>query len=150
MFIGQAGENQVEFVIKDYQSPEQPRNYFEANWLMVQIHVRTASAQWQAEAPVMLTSELNCFVDWLQALCENVAPNRFFDFEEPSLYVCVTDRKDELLTLEFHFHLEFRCPREQGNETRVAVTMRLSELEEWVRYLKQRAEELPVRYVFDM
>ncbi len=77
MYIGQTGENQIALAIEGYQYPENPQNYFEANWLMVDLAVCTPKAQWQAQAPVILSSELNCFIDWLQATGENRAQNRF-------------------------------------------------------------------------
>lgn len=150
MEIGQTGENQIALEIEGYQYPEEPQNYFEANWLMVDLSVRTPKAQWQAKAPVILASELNCFLDWLQAVGENTAANRFFDFEEPTLYVCLTERTAHAVTLEFHFHLDFRCPEEEQHETRVAVVLTLAELDSWIRHLKQYAEAYPVRYVFEM
>ena len=149
MYIGQNGENQIEFTVNGYQHLEVAQNYFEANWLMITSGVQTPAVQWQATAPVMLSNELNCFIDWLQALKENLAQNRYFDFEEPSLYVCMTERTAHDITLEFHLHLEFRCPAEQQHETRVAVSMSYAEMDNWIRDLKQYAEKYPVRYVFD-
>ncbi len=150
MYIGQTDGNQIALEIEGYQYPEEPQNYFEANWLMVRLTVCTATVQWQAKAPVILSSELNCFIDWLQAVGENMAQNRFFDFEEPTLYVCLESRTPHTITLEFHFHLDFRCPDEEQHETRVAVTLTLAELDSWIRHLKQAAETYPVRYVFEM
>lgn len=150
MYIGQTGENQIAIAVAGYQYPENPQNYFEANWLMVDLAVCTPKAQWQAQAPVILSSELNCFIDWLQAIGENRAQNRFFDFEEPTLYICMTDHTAHTITLEFHFHLDFRCPEEEKHETRVVVVLTLAELDAWVRQLKQYAEDYPVRYVFEM
>lgn len=150
MYIGQSSENQMELVVEGYQHPEDSQNYFEANWLMIALAVRTPTAQWQAKAPVMLSNELNCFIDWLQALGENVAQSRYFDFEEPTLYVCMLERTAHAITLEFHLHLDFRCPDEENHETRVAITMELPELDNWVHELKRYADQYPVRYVFEM
>lgn len=148
--LDKQAENQIAIAVAGYQYPENPQNYFEANWLMVDLAVCTPKAQWQAQAPVILSSELNCFIDWLQAIGENRAQNRFFDFEEPTLYICMTDHMAHTITLEFHFHLDFRCPEEEKHETRVAVVLTLAELDAWVRQLKQYAEDYPVRYVFEM
>ena len=150
MYIGQTGESQIEFVIEGYQHAEATNNYFEANWLMVALSVVTPEVQWQAKAPVILSNELDCFIDWLQALSGNLAPNRYFDFEEPSLYVCVTERTSHTITLEFHLHLDFRCPNEDNQETRVALTVSFAELDSWVRQLKVYADSYPVRYVFNV
>ena len=54
------------------------------------------------------------------------------------------------IILEFHLHLDFRYPKEEQHETRVAITMELAQLDSWVRQLKKYAEEFPVRYVFEM
>ena len=77
MYIGQKGENQIELVVEGYQHPDVSQNYFEANWLMIGLSVHTPHMQWFAKAPAMLSNELNCFIDWLQAIEENVAQNRF-------------------------------------------------------------------------
>ena len=150
MYIGQKGENQIELVVEGYQHPDVSQNYFEANWLMIGLSVHTPHMQWFAKAPAMLSNELNCFIDWLQAIEENVAQNRFFDFAEPSLYVCLAERTAHTLTLECHLHLDFRCPEEAQHETRVAGTMDFAELDCWIRQLKKYAEEYPVRYVFEI
>ena len=150
MYIGQAGENQIELLVEGYQNPDVAQNYFEANWLMISLKVQTPQAQWQAKAPAILSNELNRFIAWLQAIGEDVAQNRFFDFEDPSLYVCMTERTNHTIILEFHLHLDFRYPKEEQHETRVAITMELAQLDSWVRQLKKYAEEFPVRYVFEM
>ena len=150
MYIGHKGENQIEFVVEGYQKWKQAKNYFEANWLNVTISVLTPTLSWKATAPAILAEELIHFVDWLQALKEQLAQNRYFDFEDPSLYVCMVAQDAHTITLEFHLHLDFRRPQERNHETRVAVTLTFAELDTWVRALKQDAERFPVRYVFDM
>jgi len=150
MYIGQDGANQIALMVESYQYPENPHNFFEANWLMVTLSVRTATMEWQAKAPVILSNELNCFIDWLQAVGEDVAQNRYFDFEEPTLYVKLLERNAHAVTLEFHLHLDFRCPDEAQHETRVAVSMDLAQLDSWIRQLKEYAEQYPVRYVFEL
>jgi hypothetical protein len=150
MYIGQKDGNQIALMIEGYQHPDASQNYFEANWLMVTLSVCTPEAAWQAKAPAILASELNRFIDWLQALEDNRAENRFFDFEDPMLYICLQDRTAHIITLEFHLHLDFRCPQEQNHETRIAVTLEFAQLDAWIRELKQFAEAYPVRYVFEI
>ena len=150
MYIGQEGKNQIELSIKGYEHPDVSDNYFEANWLNTEISVKTVTQSWNASAPVVLSNELSSFNDWLLALQENKAQNRFFDFEDPSLYVCMTDKNEEALTLEFHLHLDFRCPDEENHETRVAVAISKEQLDNWTAQLQAYTESYPTRYVVEM
>lgn len=151
MYIGQTGESQIEFVIEGYQHAEATNNYFEANWLMVALSV-VNHQKYSGRQKRRSFFPMNWIVLLIgcRLLSGNLAPNRYFDFEEPSLYVCVTERTSHTITLEFHLHLDFRCPNEDNQETRVAVTVSFAELDSWVRQLKVYADRYPVRYVFNV
>lgn len=150
MYIGQEGKNQIELVVNGYEHPDAADNYFGANWLEVTISAKTPTQAWSASAPVVLSNELSSFNDWLLALQENKAQNRFFDFEDPSLYVCMTEKTEDILTLEFHLHLDFRCPDEENHETRVAVKVSGEQMKAWTDQLQKYTETYPIRYVVDM
>ena len=44
MYIGQAGENQIELLVEGYQNPDVAQNYFAANWQMISLKVQTPQA----------------------------------------------------------------------------------------------------------
>ena len=150
MYIGQTGGNQLELMVEGYQHEDFSQNFFEANWLRIALAVRTPDTMWRAKAPAILSNELDTFLDWLQSLRANSGQKRFFDFEDPTLYVCVLEQDAHELTLEFHLHLDFRRPQEDKNETRVAITMNYQELDSWIRHLKQFSEAYPVRYIIGL
>lgn len=148
MFIGQPGKNQAALTIKGYQNPGQYKNLYEANWLLVELSIQTPEHQWKSTAPAMLTNEMDCFIDWLQALVEDRASSRFFDFLEPLFYVSLQDKNNGRYQFIFHLQLDFKPPfAKDAHEFQLPLELSSQQLHDWIAELKTMAAKYPVIYI---
>lgn len=145
MFIGQSGKNQASLIINGYQHPGNRKNYYDANWLDLTLTLKTPQYQWSAQAPAMLACEMYRFIDWLQAIHERQAVNRFFDCQEPLIYFSLDQQNEDGYILTFHLGLDFKPPHVEQS----AFTLEISneQLLQWISHLQSYAIKCPVNYI---
>ena len=77
-----------ELLIQGYQFPKNSNDYWDSNWLFIQINVSANSGSWSYVDACLVTFEIERLADWLDSLSAG-------DFRKPSLFFTEN-------VLEFH------------------------------------------------
>jgi hypothetical protein len=69
--------------IVGYQFPDHQDDYWDSNWLMMQIQVQFSEHFWSVKDPCLTTFEIQKLIEWLHQLSNNVTDNDSLGFTEP-------------------------------------------------------------------
>jgi len=123
-----AGSSRFSLTVVGYQFPTvtAQTDPYDANWLMVKLHVETDAARWTSIDPCLLTSELRSLAEWFTRVAEReprVVTDVTYDqrggdaltFIEPNVAFSVADYPSEDSAL-IRVHLSF-VSLDEGSES---------------------------------
>ncbi len=99
--------------IVGYQYPERQDDYWDSNWLVVQIDLQLCEKSWFVIDPGLTTFEVQLLIDWLNQLALNASGEKSLTFTEPYLqFDFITDQnKNHIL------RVNYRLPPKAGNNS---------------------------------
>ncbi|MFT4076566.1 MAG: hypothetical protein QM647_13665 [Asticcacaulis sp.] len=100
------GESWLGLKIVGYQFPNEIRDAYDSNWLMVLGHAGIDGRSWSFTDPCLLTTEVEALADWLVAVASGAASSQDCGFIEPNLYF----KRSSPNTIHVSFSLESRPP----------------------------------------
>jgi hypothetical protein len=68
MKLNSSNANSFELKIIGYEFPEIKNDYYDSNWLMVQIDIVSSQGIWNATFPALLTFEVEQLANWLNSI----------------------------------------------------------------------------------
>jgi hypothetical protein len=92
-----------------YQFPTTTSEYWDANWLQVQIEATHPRGSWSATDPSLLTFEVASLATWLDSLAVGVSVEAEEEFTEPHLSFHLVQAEGGP-ALRVYFELEARPP----------------------------------------
>lgn len=143
-------ERQTEFELRvlGYQFPEVESCEYDANWLMIQVNVRTLSGSWSATDPCMLTWETHWLLNWLADLESNRENSPEISFLESNLMFRVEGKSEQAFDLRICVSGELG-PRYDISEDMTPIEIPLhisvSDLRQCVLSLSRELGLFPVR-----
>lgn len=76
-----------------YQFPNNLEQYWDSNWLFIQIQIQLSQQSSSVKDPCLTTFEVQLLIDWLQRFEMNGVMKKGLDFVEPTIqFECNTDR----------------------------------------------------------
>ena len=105
-FSGQRHE-ELEFKILGYELPENLGPSYEANFLYIELDVKTTSGNWQTDNCALSTTDVEQVIDWFHNLAQNTVVIRDLKFVEQGIsfeYVKNTDGQ-----VQFRILLHAEC-----------------------------------------
>ena len=109
MFLrGQEG-NELELAVVGYQFPDEERDPWDSNSLLVSVRVLAPEGSWEVVDPCLTTWEAKSLVSWLVHAAATAVP---ITFSEPNLTVTARSRTSAPLRVHLRacFALELRPP----------------------------------------
>lgn len=139
--------NSFELQIIGYQFPEITDGDYDANWMIIQVHVTNRDGTWTARDASMLTWEVSTLARWLKYRDQTYSRTQTCGFIEPNLEFRFSDDGD---TLTIFFDLELRPDwiRDKYNfDGDVSVDFAIAELDliNSARELEQQLLQFPIR-----
>ncbi|WP_147364061.1 hypothetical protein [Deinococcus cavernae] len=116
-----AGSVEFSFQIVGYQFPEIVDDYYDSEWLYIDIAVKLNQQSWMSRDPSLCTYELRCLIDWLSEVAEfadvfgkwrteRLATRSFFTEPNLSFEVLNGHPTGAPITLRVYFALESLPP----------------------------------------
>lgn len=87
MLLRGAEGNELELRIAGYQFPEEERDPWDSNWLLVSVRVLSPEGSWSVEDPCLTTWEAKRLVSWLVQAAAREPSAVPITFTEPNLTV---------------------------------------------------------------
>ena len=104
--------NELEFGIVGYQFPDEERDPWDSNWLLVSVRVLAPEGSWEVIDPCLTTWEAKRLVSWLIPAAAHDPAAMPMTFTEPNLTVVARGRTSAPLRVHVRagFALERRPP----------------------------------------
>jgi hypothetical protein len=104
--------NELELGIVGYQFPDEQRDPWDSNWLLVSVRVLAPEGSWDVVDPCLTTWEAKGLVAWLVAAAAREPSSVPMTFTEPNLTVTALSRPTAPLRVHVRacFALELRPP----------------------------------------
>ena len=87
MLLHGAEGNELELAIAGYQFPDEARDPWDSNWLLVSVRVLSPEGSWAVDDPCLTTWEAKRLVSWLVHAAAREASAAPMTFTEPNLTV---------------------------------------------------------------
>lgn len=101
---------EFEFRVAGYQFPEVENDAYDANWLLVNIGVRSPAGSLSKTDPCLLTWEGHWFANWLVDLVSGQSADEELSFLDGNIFFSVLARDDEKVRLVVEFGDELVPP----------------------------------------
>ncbi len=104
--------NELELAIVGYQFPDEERDPWDSNWLLVAVRVLAPEGSWEVVDPCLTTSEAKRLVSWLIHAAAHDPAAMPMTFTEPNLTVIARGRTSAPLRVHVRacLALELRPP----------------------------------------
>ncbi len=112
MLLRGAEGNELELTIAGYQFPDEERDPWDSNWLLVSVRVLAPEGSWEVVDPCLTTWEAKRLVSWLIHAAARDPSAVPMTFTEPNLTVTARSRTRAPLRVHVRacFALELRPP----------------------------------------
>jgi hypothetical protein len=100
--------------IVGYQYSDLEDQFWDANWLFVQIQLQVSEQSWAVKDPCLTTFEVQLIIDWLQRLAVNGNGNKDLVFTEPTIQFKLNPAHNGKQSLRVIFR-----PPPQGNTSQL-------------------------------
>ena len=138
----------VEFRIKGYEFPESLGPSHEANWLLIDLSVKSEFEHWSVSDASLSTVHVEEMIEWFRDVAESdvIIPTLELGFDEPCVEVQCLQVKDDQAHIRIFFYSEFR-PEQSDDARAYYVDLRLtsSELTNITQELQKELEPYPTR-----
>ena len=150
MRLSNSSGESMQLRIKGYEFPNAIGDYYDANWLSIEIAVTHRDRYWTATDPCLLTYEVEQLAIWFTRIATKVEAASVQKFLEPNLKLCIIDTISNTKNLRVFFELEFRphwLPFKHGIEEDLWLDFPLTELDlqEAANALRQEISLYPPR-----
>lgn len=108
MNISSLSGSSFKLKILGYQYPYIADDYYDANWLLIQVDVTHPKGSWSANDPCLLTFEVERLAKWLEEVHDNINKKSYCSFTEPCLEFRVEANDKGERVLRIYFELEIR------------------------------------------
>lgn len=142
----------IQYEFPNYQCGDMDIDYYDANWLMIQIEVKHPEVgNWIARGPVLLTHELTNLKEWLEDLEQEKVFQSTLRFIEPNLSFEAVGAEKYFTKIRIYFELEFKPS--WSNKLQITrdfwidYTLSKLDLSLTIKSLQQQLEEFPPRCV---
>jgi hypothetical protein len=119
--------NELELGIVGYQFPDETRDPWDSNWLLVSVRVLAPEGSWEVVDPCLTTWEAKRLVSWLVHAASRDPASTPMTFTEPNLTVVARSRTSAPLRVHVRacFALELRPPwaRTAAGSTNLCVDL---------------------------
>jgi hypothetical protein len=104
--------NELELALVGYQFPDEERDPWDSNWLLVSVRVLATQGSWEVVDPCLTTWEAKHLVSWLVHAAAREPSEVPMTFTEPNLTVTARSRPGAPLRVRVRacFALELRPP----------------------------------------
>jgi hypothetical protein len=104
--------NELELALVGYQFPDEERDPWDSNWLLVSVRVLATQGSWEVVDPCLTTWEAKHLVSWLVHAAAREPSEVPMTFTEPNLTVTARSRTGAPLRVRVRacFALELRPP----------------------------------------
>lgn len=127
----------VEFRITNYEFPKITNCYYDSNWLLISLKVKSDCGNWQTTDPSLFTRDVADIIDWFNKLSKNEKVEfETLDFMEPNLEFELIKNETDLKIVRMKFDLESR-PQNANDEKDYFVDCEMNNIE-----LNRVADEL--------
>lgn len=111
LLCGREG-NELELGVVGYQFPDEERDPWDSNWLLVSVRVLAPAGSWEVVDPCLTTWEAKRLVSWLVHAAARDPSSVPMAFTEPNLTVIARSRSSAPLRVHVRacFALELRPP----------------------------------------
>jgi hypothetical protein len=128
-------------------APTEVHNDWDANWLRVRITVVHAHERWDVIRPVLLTWELELFVDWLERIARTrTIPSESFTVLEPTFQWGAT-RTGDNLRIQVDVGQKFLPPRSAEQRISITFAPSIRAFTQFIDELKHEIASFPIRPV---
>lgn len=141
--------SRFEMIVIEYQYPGLHDSTYDSNWLVIAIQATTPYCSWSASDPCILTFELACFTDWLDALADGKNTSTRFGFFEPMLWFEVIESGPRRLRVYIDEELKPVRNNSDDSEEDEAISIEFdiipAELKDSVASLQSYLRTFPIR-----
>jgi len=111
LLVGREG-NELQLAIVGYQFPDEERDPWDSNWLLVSVRVLAPEGSWEVVDPCLTTWEAKRLVSWLVHAAARDPSSAPMSFTEPNLTMTARSRTSAPLRVHVQacFALELRPP----------------------------------------
>ncbi|MDQ6727913.1 MAG: hypothetical protein M3066_17385 [Actinomycetota bacterium] len=115
LLVGREG-NELEVGVVGYQFPDEERDPWDSNWLLVSVRVLAPEGSWEVVDPCLTTWEAKRLVSWLIHAAARDPSSVDMAFTEPNLGMTARSRSSAPLRVHVRacFALELRPPWAHG------------------------------------
>jgi hypothetical protein len=147
MRLGESTRDSIELKIRGYEFPRETWDYYDANWLLIEIDATKDGRPWKRTDPTLTTFEMVELCEWLDAVA-NGSPVEELGFTEPC-YRFRLDRDIEQV-LKIQLELEVRPPwmasnKAYENDCLLAIPVTRESITVMARSLREELQPFPVR-----
>ena len=150
MHLTDSSDSSFELKIAAYQYPNIHNDYYDSNWLMIQVDVKHPQGSWRASDPCLLTFEVEQLAQWLEEVKSNSNKISHCSFIEPCLEFRIVENNKGTNVLRVYFELKTRPPwayaRAAGQED-LWVEFALGEIDLFkaIQELRAQLQQYPQR-----
>lgn len=145
MKLNSSNGNSFKLEIVGYEFPNIKDDYYDSNWLMIQIDVISSQGIWNATFPALLTFEVEQLVNWLNS-SDSIKNNpQGCGFIEPCLDFQFTSKADGQLFLNIQFGNEMSPNWAPSNEFEIEFPVSDIDLSQAAKDLRLELENFPQR-----
>jgi hypothetical protein len=116
-------------------------NYYDANWLKIELRAHEPGRSWSATDPALLTDELARLCNWLENVAASSDDESVFEGVEPCIAFC----REGIERLGIQFRLEFDPDHRFDDGVRWTINVADTNLAEFAADLRREASAFPHR-----
>ncbi|MCX2680063.1 hypothetical protein OOZ15_08950 [Galbibacter sp. EGI 63066] len=148
MIFNEINDQSVELRITNYEFPEITDCKYDANWLLIQLKIKSNCGNWETTDPSLFTWEVERIIDWFNDLYADQTTETNLSFLEPNIAFQLIKNQGNLKTIRLKFDLELQQKDvENEKECFVDCEMNNAELKRAANGLKKELEAYPQRTV---
>lgn len=139
-----------QLTIINYQFPKIEKDYYDSNWLIINIKVKGLRESWGVTDPMLLTFEVKELARWLEDLINNNERSKDLNFIEPNLRFSKIKNTDDKAHIRVYFELEARPKWAYSNiagkeDLWIDLTPTKNDLKKAIIDLKKQLNKFPIR-----
>ena len=145
IFIGVRNQT-IEFKIIDYEIPENQGPSYEANFLYIELDIKSDFGNWQTDSCALSTTDLEKIIDWFSKLARNKPAISQVSSVEKGISFTLLDKTDEKKHIRIQFH-SYCKPQNRDNNKAYFIDLEVnsSELNSLYERLKKEPDSNPSR-----
>jgi hypothetical protein len=145
MKLNSSNGNSFQLKIVGYEFPDIKDDYYDSNWLMIQIDVTSNENTWRATFPALITFEVEELADWLSSIDSIKDDPGSRGFIEPCLDFQFSTRPDELQFLNVFCMNEMSPNGQPGNTSEIEFPVSEINLSQAAKDLRLELQKFPQR-----